>query len=663
MIEKRIEELINILNEANYNYHFLDKPTITDQEYDKYLRELISLEEQYPKLKRSDSPTSQIGGEVIEEFKKVTHEKPMMSLSNVFNEEEIYNFDEKVKKLIKNPKYVCELKIDGLSVSLLYKKGKLVRGATRGNGTVGEDITHNVKTIRSIPQTLNKEIDIEVRGEIYMSKESFQQLNEERQKQNIPLFANPRNAAAGSIRQLDSNIARTRKLDCFTYQLPDATMYNINTQYEALHFMEELGFTTNHNNALVNNIEELLIFIKKWTKERPTLPYEIDGIVIKLDNINDQKKLGFTVKYPKWATAYKFPAEHVLTKLKDIKLTVGRTGKITPNAVLEPVIVMGSKISRATLHNEDYILSNDIRIGDVVSIYKAGDVIPRVEKPIIERRTGKEKKFVFSYNCPICNEKLTKTEVDYFCTNPYCDARKIESLIHFVSRNAMNIEGFGDRIIEDFYNMGYLTNFLDFYKLYNYKSELKELEGFGEKSINNLLENIENSKNNSLEKLLFALGIRHVGSKTAKILAKTFLNLENLVNSSLEVLNDIPDIGEVIAQSVHHYFHDQNNIILLENLKEVGLNMTFLGKTETIESIFNGKRIVITGSLDFINRDELTYYIEEQGGKVSNSVSSKTDLLIVGKDPGSKYEKAKTLDILIWNEEKLKEYFSSLKQP
>lgn len=658
MIEKRIEELTQLLNQANYNYHSLDNPTITDQEYDKYLRELILLEEKYPDLKKDNSPTKSIGGEIIEEFQKVTHEKPMMSLSNVFNEEEIISFDAKIKKATKNPKYVCELKIDGLSVSLLYKKGLLVRGATRGDGTTGEDITHNVKTIRSIPLKLSKNIDIEVRGEIYMSKGSFEELNKERALKNLPLFANPRNAAAGSVRQLDSSVAKTRKLDCFIYQLPDATMYNINSQEESLKFMRELGFSTNPNNILVSNIDELISFVTKWTKERPNLPYEIDGIVIKLNSIIDQKRMGFTAKYPKWATAYKFPAEHVLTKLHDIKLTVGRTGKVTPNAVLEPVIVMGSLISRATLHNEDYVLTNDIRIGDTVSIYKAGDVIPRVEKPIVERRSGKEHIFSFSHKCPICSSDLMKTDVDYFCINPNCDARKIESLIHFVSRNAMNIEGFGDRIIEDFYNIGYLKNFSDFYVLYNHKEELKELEGFGEKSINNLLINIENSKQNSLERLLFALGIRHVGNKTAKILAKTYHNIDNIISAELEDLININDIGDVIAKSVFDYFRDNNNLSLIRNLKEVNVNMNYLGKINDDDNIFTHKRVVITGSLDIISRDDLTNYIEEGGGKVSNSISSKTDLLIVGNDPGSKYEKAIKLNILIWNEDELKKYLS-----
>ncbi|MDD3452940.1 MAG: NAD-dependent DNA ligase LigA [Bacilli bacterium] len=653
MIKTRINELIEILNNANYNYYVNDNPTITDQEYDKYLRELISLEEKYPDLKQSNSPTNKIGGEVINEFKKIIHEKPMMSLSNVFNEEEIIAFDERIKKEINNPKYVAELKIDGLSVSLLYENGKLVRAATRGDGITGEDITHNVKTIKSIPLFLNQDIDIEVRGEIYMPKTSFEIINEERRKNNQDLFANPRNAAAGSVRQLDSKIAASRNLDCFLYHLPEAEKYNINTQEKALEFMKKLGFIVNPNIKKVNNINELLEYINYWTIHRNELPYEIDGVVIKLDDLESQKKLGFTAKYPKWATAYKFPAEIVLTRLKDIIFSVGRTGQVTPNAVLEPVLLMGSTISRATLHNEDYVISKNLKIGDIVSIKKAGDVIPEVVEPIIDRRTGNEIDFVMTSKCPICNSELIRKEKEsaYYCVNLHCDAKKIESLIHYVSRDTLNIEGFGDKIIEDFYNMGYLKNIIDFYQLKDKKEELKEIEGFGDKSINNLLQNIELSKNQSLERLLFALGIRYVGKKAAKILSEKYENMDNLIKTTYDELIEIPNIGDAIAKSIIKYFQNEDNVNLIKNFKKIGVNMNYLGEKRIIDDNFVNKTFVLTGTLQKLNREKAFDEIEKRGGKVTNSVTSKTDYLILGENPGSKYEKALKLNIMIWNEQ------------
>ena len=658
MIEKRMDEIIEILNKASYEYYTLDNPSITDQEYDRYMQELIKLESEYPELKRDNSPTVRVGGEVIDAFDKVVHEIPMLSLSNVFNESEIIAFDERIKKEIKNPKYVCELKIDGLSVSLTYKDGKLVRGATRGDGVIGEDITHNVKTIKNVPLTLKEKISIEVRGEIYMSKATLESINEERKQNNQELLANPRNAAAGSIRQLDSKIAASRNLETFIYHLPNALDYNIHTHYEALEFMKNLGFNVNPNIKLVNNIDELLEYINYWTKNRENLPYEIDGIVIKLNNIDDQIKLGYTAKYPKWATAYKFPAMEVLTKLKDIIFTVGRTGQVTPNAVLEPVRLAGSVISRATLHNEAYVLEKDIKIGDVVAIRKAGDVIPRVEYALVERRTGEEKEFKMATNCPICGSELIKNkdeEASYYCINPNCDAKRIESLIHFASRNAMNIEGFGDEIVEDFYNLGFIRHYDDFYRLERNKQELMELEGFGEKSISNLLESAENSKNNSLERLLFALGIRYVGSKTAKILASHFKNIDNLIKAEFSELVAIKDIGDVIAQSVYNYFRDENNLSLISKLKELGLNMNYLGKATSENILFSGKTFVLTGTLESVTRNEAKEQIEKFGGKTTESVTSKTDVVIVGANPGSKYDKALQLGIEIWNEKEFLE--------
>ena len=652
MIKERIDELVDIINEADYNYHTLDNPTITDQEYDKYLRELYDLEEKYPEYVRDDSPTKHAGGKVLDKFEKVSHKIPMMSLSNVFSEEEIYAFDDKIKKEHLNPNYVCELKIDGLSVSLLYENGILVRGATRGDGVVGEDITHNVKTIKSIPLKLTEKVDIEVRGEIFMNKKTLKELNEERKKNNEPLLKNCRNAAAGSIRQLDSKIASQRKLDSFIYHLPNPLDYGIATHSEALEYMKKLGFKVNSNNRLVKDVKEVIEFIDEVSDKRESLEYDIDGVVIKVNNISEQQKLGYTAKYPKWATAYKFPAEEVLTKLKDIIFTVGRTGQITPNAVLDPVIVAGSTIARATLHNKDYVLEKDLKIGDIVSIRKAGDVIPEVVERKESRRTGSEKDFIMITNCPMCGEKLIKKEgqVDYYCVNLKCPARKIEGLIHFASRDAMNIEGLGDRIIEDFFNFGFIKKITDIYNLKEHKDELITLEGFGQKSVTNLLEAIEASKENSLQKLIFGLGIPHVGEKTAKILAKKFKTLANLINSNSEELTNIPDIGPIIAKSIVEFFENDENTEEIEELKNIGLNMEYKGREVITNDVFNGNTFVITGTLDNYTRDEVKNLIEERGGKASSSVSSKTTAVIVGAAPGSKYDKAKELGITIWEE-------------
>ncbi len=656
-MKERMEELIEIINEADYNYHTLDNPTITDQEYDKYLRELFEIEEAHPDWVREDSPTQHAGGKIIEGFNKVTHKIPMMSLSDVFSESEVIAFDERIKKEGITPEYMCELKIDGLSVSLLYEDGKLVRAATRGDGTTGEDITHNAKTIKVIPLKLKEKVNIEVRGEIFMNKETLVKLNEERKKHNQPLLQNCRNAAAGSIRQLDSKVAASRKLDNFIYHLPNPLDYNLHTHAEAIDYMTRLGFKTNPNNRLVKNISEVIEYIEEKAKQRPTLPYDIDGIVIKVNSIEQQQKLGYTAKYPKWATAYKFPAEEVLTKLTDIIFTVGRTGQITPNAVLEPVIVAGSTISRATLHNEDYVKEKDLKIGDIVSIRKAGDVIPEVVEVKKERRTGKEKDFEMITTCPMCNTNLVKKEgqVDYYCPNKKCPARSIESLIHFASRDAMNIDGLGDRIMEDFYNFHFIGTIADIYSLKNHEQDLTRLEGYGDKSVTNLLNAIEESKRNSLERLLFGLGIPHVGAKTAKILAKKYKDLDNLMNATVEELTTIPDIGEIIAKSVVEYFNDNHHRSVVEELKEIGLNTKYLGQEVEENSEFNGKTFVLTGSLQLFTREEAEEKIEQLGGKASSSVSKKTSAVIVGANPGSKYEKAKELGIPIWTEEEFKE--------
>ena len=652
-IKNRIDELIKILNKASYEYYTLDNPSITDQEYDSLMDELIKLETNNPSLVRSDSPTVRIGGEVISDFKKVTHSIPMMSLGDIFNEDELRDFDLRIKKVVKNPEYICELKIDGLSVSLIYANGKLVRGATRGDGTIGEDITHNVRTIKNVPLSLPQDIDIEVRGEIYMPLSSFIKLNEERKEKGEKEFANPRNAAAGSVRQLDSKIASERNLSTFMYHIPLPDNYNLKTQYESLEFMKDLNLTVNPNIKKVNDIEGVIKYINYWQERRKELPYEIDGIVIKVNDYEHQRKLGVTAKVPKWAIAYKFPAEEVLTKLKDIEFCVGRTGKITPRADLDPVRLSGSIVRSATLNNQDYIKEKNIMIGDIVSIRKAGEIIPEVVEVKIERRTGNEIPFKMIENCPICGSKLVKKEgeVAYFCLNTDCDARNIETLIHYASRDAMNIEGFGERIVEDFYNIGYLKNISDYYTLKDYKDELKTLEGFGEKSISNLLENIENSKNNSLEKLIFGLGIKHVGKKTAKILSEYYKNIDNLMNSDIEELSSIPNIGEIIANSIVDYFNTEKNIKLINKLKENNINMNYIGKEKNINELFLDKTFVLTGTLEKLTRNEAKDLIESLGGKNTSSVSKKTDVVIVGTSPGSKYNTAVELGITIWNED------------
>ena len=657
-VKKRIDELIKIINKANYDYYIDNISNITDQEYDRYMQELMMLENTYPELKREDSPTVRVGSKVLDKFEKVTHEIPMLSLGNVFNEEEVRSFDEKVRKDVDNPKYVCELKIDGLSVSAIYKDGILVRGATRGDGVTGENITNNVKTIKSLPLTLTEKVDIEVRGEIYMSKKAFHEINKEREKNNEPLFQNPRNAASGSVRQLDSKITAKRKLDCIIYHLPNPLDYNIYTHYDALEYMRKLGCPVSDNNVIANNVDEVIDYINKWTELRPTLPYEIDGIVIKVNDINDQNKLGFTARTPKWAVAYKFPATEVTTRLIDIIFTVGRTGKITPNAVLEPVKVAGSTIARATLHNEDNVLVKDIRKGDIVVIRKAGDVIPEVVRSIKERRTGSEERFRMIDTCPICHTKLIRkdTEADYFCPNIECDARNIENLIHYAERDAMNIEGLGESAIEDLYNEGFLKSITDIYHLEKYEKELLLLEGYGLKKINNLKEAILKSKDNSLERLLFGLGIRQVGNKTAKLLARQYKNIDNIINATFEELNSINDIGPIIAKNIVEYFKEEDNIKLINDLKELGINMTYISNNNYNESDeFLNKTFVLTGTLNNITREKATEIIESLGGKVSSSVSKKTSAVILGDNPGSKYDKAVTLNIPIWEEDEFLE--------
>ena len=654
-IRNRMDELIEIINKASIEYYVNDNPSITDQEYDDYYSELLRLEEEYPNLKREESPTSRVGGKVLDKFEKVSHKSPMLSFDDIFNEEEIMAFDERIKKTIANPVYTVEPKMDGLSGSLIYEKGVLVRAATRGDGLVGENITTNAKTIKSIPLKLNKDIDIEVRGEIYMSKSSFNKVNKERKEKGEALFANPRNAAAGSVRQLDSKVTARRGLDFMAYFIPNPRDYNIKTQEESLKFLRELGFVTNYKlNTVASSASEIIKDIEVLAKKREGLPYEIDGVVLKVNSLDDEEKLGYTARVPRWGIAYKFPAEEVLTTLKEIKFTVGRTGKITPNAIFSPVHVAGSLVSRATLHNEDYCKSKDIRVGDIISIRKAGDVIPEVVRVLKERRIGELPPFKMLDKCPICDTEIIRNEkeADYYCPNMRCPARKIENLIHFASRNAMNIDGMGEAILEELYNEGFITDITDIYDIDKYEEELINLNGYGKKKIDNLKKATINSKSNSLERLLFGLGIRNVGAKTAKILARYYKNIDNIMSASIEELTNINEVGPIIAKSVYEYFNNEENIKLIDKLKEIGINMNYINNSDYEEKDeFMGKTFVLTGTLVSITRDKASEIIESLGGKVSSSVSKKTSAVIVGDSPGSKYDKAIELGIPIWQEE------------
>ena len=651
-MKERMDELIDYINKASYEYYVLDNPTITDQEYDDYYNELLSIEEKYPELKREDSPTNRVGGAVLDKFEKVTHDHPMLSFDDIFNEEEIILFDERIKRVVSTAHYTLEPKMDGLSGSLIYKNGVLVRGATRGDGVTGEDITTNIKTIKSVPLRLIEDIDIEVRGEIYMSKKSFLEANREKIKNGEKEFANPRNAAAGSIRQLDSKVAAKRNLDFMAYFIPNPEDYGIKTQKESLEFLKKLGFVTNYKlNGYAKNVKDITNYIDSLSEKRDNLPFEIDGVVLKVDNLEDEKRLGFTSRVPRWGIAYKFPAKEVLTTLKEIKFTVGRTGKITPNAIFSPVHVSGSLVSKATLHNSDYCIDKDVRVGDTISIRKAGDVIPEVVEVKLDRRKEDSVPFKMIENCPMCDSVLVRKDANHYCKNEHCPSRKIESLIHFSSRDAMYIEGFGESIVEDFYNLGYLKNIDDFYTLDKYKDELMLLEGFGEKSISKLLESASNSKKNSLERLLFGLGIRYVGKKTAKILSKYYKTMDNLIKADFDELKSINDIGDVIAKSIVDYFSDEKNINLINRLKELNLNMRYLGEeVNTSNENINGKTFVITGTLSR-PRDEIKEEIEGLGGNVTGSVTKKTDYVIAGEKAGSKLTKANELGIRVLTEE------------
>lgn len=656
--KKRIEELRQILNQANYEYYVLENPTMSDYAFDELLQELNTLEQKHPELMTPDSPTQRVGGDVSSKFNKVTHERPMLSLGNMFSVEDLLDFDAKIKKVVDQYTYTADYKIDGLSVSLKYVDGYLVQAATRGDGVTGEEITENVKTIRSIPLRIDYKEPLEVRGEIFISKAHFEQLNHSREVAGLELFKNPRNAAAGTIRQLDPKVVAKRKLDAFIhYMIADN---DISDHYDALMFLKSLGFKVNKDTRYCKDIQEVIQFVKHAEKVRFELPYEIDGVVIKVNEFDLYDEIGYTVKYPKWATAYKFKALEVETVLNDVTFQIGRTGVVKPVAELEPVMISGSLVSRATLHNEDFCKDRDIHIKDHVVVRKAGEIIPEVLRVLPEKRTGEEVPFHMITHCPKCHSELKRTpgEADYYCLNPNCEAKHLEGIIHFASRDAYNIEGLGESILTELYNDGFVSDIADIFTLKDHYQALIVREGFGEKSINNLLDSIEASKSNPLDKLIFGLGIRHVGSKVSKILVENIGDLEHFYQQTVESLTAINDIGQAIARSVVDYFNDQENQALLARLRESGLNMTYRSSKTTQETPFTNKTVVLTGTLAGYSRKEAQSIIEDLGGNVASSVSKNTDYILLGENPGSKYDKGLALSVKILTETEFKDMIS-----
>ncbi|MBB5185134.1 DNA ligase (NAD+) [Faecalicoccus acidiformans] len=649
---KRIEELRKLLEQYAIEYYVKDAPSVSDQEYDRLMQELIALENKHPEMKDPNSPSQRIIGAVLEGFEKVSHASQMLSLGNVFNREEIQDFVLRIQESVSNPEFVVECKYDGLAMALLYEDGRFVRAVTRGDGFVGEDVSNNIRTIGSIPMYIDQLDPVEVRGEVYMPKKSFEELNQKQAEQGKPLFANPRNAAAGSIRQLDSSICAQRKLDAYWYYFQNASDFGIQTQEEALEAMEKLHFRVNPMRKVCRTTEQIWDFIQEIQKIRNTLPYEIDGMVIKLNSLADQQALGSTAKAPRYATAYKFPAEEVQTRLKDITITVGRTGKITPNAVLEPVRVAGTTVSAASLHNEDMIAVKDLRIGDIVIVRKAGEIIPEVVSSVPSRRDGSQRPYHFPQSCPVCGSHLIRLEgeASHYCVNQDCPARVVESMIHFASRDAMDIDSLGDKKIEQLHDFGFLNSIEDIYYLKRHRQELLEKRGYQKKSVDHMLETIEDSKKQPLGVLLFGLGIRQVGKKAAMILAKHFGNMDALIQASQEELVAINDIGEITAQSILAFFKEEKNLHLIQVLKEQGLNM-IQEKEEIRESRFTNKTVVLTGTLESYTRSEAKKILEAFGANVAGSVSKRTDLVIYGTAAGSKLEKARNLGVDLMSEE------------
>lgn len=650
--KQRIKELRTILEKYSIEYYVNDDPSVSDQEYDRLLDELIHLEEKHPELYDANSPSQRIIGSVLDGFEKVQHSSMMLSLGDIFNYEEIEEFCRRIAQSVDHPEFIVECKYDGLAMSLLYENGEFIRAVTRGDGNVGEDVSNNVRTIASVPMHIPTLERVEVRGEVYMPKQSFYDLNEAQSKLGKKLFANPRNAAAGSIRQLDSGICASRKLDAYWYYFQNAQDFGILTQEDALKRMEDFHFKVNPLRKLCRSAKEIWNFIQSIGHKRDDLPYEIDGMVIKLNSLIDSRRLGTTAKIPRYAIAYKFPAEQVETKLIDITLTVGRTGKVTPNAVLEPVRVAGTTVSAATLHNEDMIKKKDLRIGDRVIIHKAGEIIPEVVEVVKSCRDGSQVPYVFPQTCPICHSHLIRLqgEAAHYCINQDCPARVVESMIHFASRDAMNIETLGDKKIEQLHEWGYLNSVEDIYFLYQYREDLVSKPGYQEKSVDKLFEQIEASKKKDLATLLYALGLRQVGKKSATILADHFLDMDTLMKAKEEELIALKDIGDITAQSVVAFFSEEKNLHLIKVLKECGLTMK-QDRKQIQESRFTNKTVVLTGTLETYTRKEAKAILESLGANVSGSVSKKTDFVIYGSAAGSKLTKAQQLGVFTMTEE------------
>ena len=662
--KKRIEELTKLLEQYNYEYYVKNESSVSDAEYDRLMQELKLLEEKYPQFKDRNSPTSRVGGAVQSEFKKIAHRRLMLSLGNCFNEEDIRAFDKRVRELLHVPvvDYVGEVKIDGLGMSLIYEGGALQYAVTRGDGVTGEDVTQNVITIPSIPLHVKEMRSFEVRGEIFMPKASLLAVNKEQEALGKPLFANARNCAAGSIRNLDSKVAASRKLDGFWYYLVNARELGIHVHSKALDFLDSLGFKTNKERRKLHGVNELLAYIEEYTAKRESLPYDIDGLVFKVDDMDEYDTLGYTAKEPRWATAYKFPPEEVTTKLLDIFITIGRTGKVTPNAVLEPVRVAGSLVQRATLNNEDFVKEKGLLIGDMIRLHKAADVIPEVVAPIKERRTGEEKEWQMPETCPVCGEPLVRVKGLHYCLNQNCGSRRIESIIHFASRNAMDIDGLGASVVEEFFGEGFFSDIPSVYTLHKHAIEIKELDGWSDKSINSLLDAIEASKKQSLERLLFGLGIKEVGEKTAKLLARRFKTLDALKEAREEELIAIPDLGPVGTQAIISFFLNEENIKMIELLREYGINFSYLGADLLdVNSYFYQKTIVLTGTLEKYSREEMTSILEGIGAKVTGSVSKKTDIVIYGPGAGSKLDKAQALGIELMDEKTALDHLGTMR--
>lgn len=650
-VKSKIDALVEELNQHNHHYYVLDNPVISDYEYDKKLEDLKKLEEENPEHKRQDSPTQRVGGEALKNFNQVTHRIPMLSLDNSYSKEEIIDFDKRIKKIVGNDvEYVVEPKIDGLSVVLQYENGILTKGATRGNGVVGEDVTQNIKTIKTIPLNITNKSPLDVRGEVYIPKQKFLELNRLQEQSGGVIFANPRNAAAGSLRQLDSKITATRPLDMFIFNIQYTRNSTFKSHSEGFEYLKNLGFKIAEH-QICSSVEEIAAACDTWEEKRKELPYDIDGLVIKVNHLEQRKQLGEKAKSPRWAIAYKFKAEEAESIVKDIVVQVGRTGAVTPKAVLDPVRVAGSLVSYATLHNEDFVKEKDIKIGDHVIIHKAGDVIPEIVRVIDEKRTGDETIFEMPKECPSCGSETIRIEGEAVlrCINKECPAQNLRGLIHFVSRDAMNIDGLGGALIEKLVDEGLVQDIADLYHLQ--EEQLSSLEGMGDKSAKNLVSAISDSRNNDLSRLIFGLGIKLVGSKAAKLLANRFKTMEDFIHATYEEMIEIDEIGEKMTQSVLEFFQDERNLNLIEKLKDAGVNMTAEEKDVVSKEAFEGKTFVLTGTLQNYSRNEAKEIIENLGGKVSSSVSKKTDYVLAGEEAGSKLEKAIKLGVEVISEE------------